>query len=78
MKKEKEKIRVNAVALGPIWTQLIAVSFADVTDLSSYTIMGRASQPNEVAPAYEFLVSEDSSCITSQVMHPNDGEVVNA
>jgi NAD(P)-dependent dehydrogenase (short-subunit alcohol dehydrogenase family) len=71
-------IRVNGVAPGPIWTPLIVASFKDVTDFGKDTPMGRAGQPSEVAPAYVFLASEDSSYITSQVIHPNGGEVVNA
>lgn len=71
-------IRVNGVAPGPIWTPLIVSTFKDVSDFGKDTPMGRAGQPSEVAPAYVFLASEDSSYITSQVIHPNGGEVVNA
>jgi NAD(P)-dependent dehydrogenase (short-subunit alcohol dehydrogenase family) len=71
-------IRVNGVAPGPIWTPLIVSTFKDVSDFGKNTPMGRAGQPSEVAPAYVFLASEDSSYITSQVIHPNGGEVVNA
>lgn len=39
--------------------------------------MERAGQPDEVAPAYVFLASDDSSYMTGQVLHPNGGEVVN-
>lgn len=35
--------------------------------------MKRAGQPNEVAPCYVFLASEDASCITGQVLHANGG-----
>jgi len=34
-------------------------------------------QPNEVAPCYVFLASDDSSYMTGQVLHPNGGEIVN-
>jgi NAD(P)-dependent dehydrogenase (short-subunit alcohol dehydrogenase family) len=40
--------------------------------------MGRAGQPSEVAPAYVFLASEDSSYITGQFIHVNGGEIVGA
>ncbi|MGE5462103.1 MAG: SDR family oxidoreductase, partial [Syntrophothermus sp.] len=75
---EKE-IRVNAVAPGPIWTPLIASTFpADkVSKFGSDVPMGRAGQPEEVAPSYVFLASDDSSYITGQVLHPNGGEIVN-
>jgi NAD(P)-dependent dehydrogenase (short-subunit alcohol dehydrogenase family) len=75
---EKE-IRVNAVAPGPIWTPLIASTFPPdkVATFGSDVPMGRAGQPEEVAPSYVFLASDDSSYITGQVLHPNGGEIVN-
>ncbi|HEX7878595.1 MAG TPA: SDR family oxidoreductase [Candidatus Eisenbacteria bacterium] len=73
-------IRVNAVAPGPIWTPLIPATFRpkDVATFGSDVPMGRAGQPEEVAPSYVFLASDDASYITGQVLHPNGGEVVNA
>lgn len=75
----KKKIRVNAVAPGPIWTPLIPSTFdaKDVASFGSDTPMERAGQPAEVAPAYVFLACEDSSYMSGQVMHPNGGEIVN-
>ncbi len=75
----KRGIRVNAVAPGPIWTPLIPSTFpADhVTTFGSDVPMGRAGEPNEVAPCYVFLASDDSSYMTGQVLHPNGGEIVN-
>jgi NAD(P)-dependent dehydrogenase (short-subunit alcohol dehydrogenase family) len=72
-------IRVNAVAPGPIWTPLIAASFPPekVAKFGSDVPMGRAGEPEEVAPSYVFLASDDSSYITGQVLHPNGGEIVN-
>jgi NAD(P)-dependent dehydrogenase (short-subunit alcohol dehydrogenase family) len=71
-------IRVNAVAPGPIWTPLIPASFdAEKTARhGSSAPMERAGQPNEVAPCYVFLASEDASYISGQVLHPNGGSVV--
>ena len=40
--------------------------------------MKRAGQPNEVAPCYVFLASEDASYMSGQVLHPNGGKIVNA
>ncbi|WP_137181496.1 SDR family oxidoreductase [Roseomonas sp. AR75] len=77
---EKRKIRVNAVAPGPIWTPLIPASFdAERTARhGSGAPMERAGQPDEVAPSYIFLASNaDSSYISGQVLHPNGGSVVN-
>jgi NAD(P)-dependent dehydrogenase (short-subunit alcohol dehydrogenase family) len=75
----KKGIRVNAVAPGPIWTPLIPATFPGekVETFGSDVPMGRAGQPNEVAPCYVFLASKDASYITGQVLHPNGGEIVN-
>jgi NAD(P)-dependent dehydrogenase (short-subunit alcohol dehydrogenase family) len=74
------KIRVNAVAPGPIWTPLIPSSFSakQVAEFGSETPMKRAGQPDEVAPSYIFLASDDASYITGQVIHPNGGTIVNS
>ena len=71
-------IRVNAVAPGPIWTPLIPASF-DAEKVSRFggdTPMKRPGQPDEVAPCFVFLASEDLSYMTGQVLHPNGGEIV--
>jgi NAD(P)-dependent dehydrogenase (short-subunit alcohol dehydrogenase family) len=75
----KKGIRVNAVAPGPIWTPLIPSTFPEskVETFGSDVPLGRAGQPEEVAPSYVFLASEDASYITGQVLHPNGGRVVN-
>lgn len=72
-------IRVNAVAPGPIWTPLIPSTFSSdhVEKFGSNQPLGRVGQPDEVAPAYIFLASDDSSYMSGQVLHPNGGEVVN-
>jgi len=74
-----KKIKVNAVAPGPIWTPLIPASFDPerVSEHGSSVPMKRAGQPVEVAPSYLFLASEDSSYMTGQVLHPNGGEIIN-
>ena len=74
----EDGIRVNAVAPGPIWTPLIPASFeADrVAKHGASAPMQRPGQPNEVAPAYVFLASDDASYISGQVIHPNGGNVV--
>jgi NAD(P)-dependent dehydrogenase (short-subunit alcohol dehydrogenase family) len=72
-------IRVNAVAPGPIWTPLIPSTFPaeKVETFGSNVPLKRAGQPEEVAPCYLFLASQDSSYMTGQVLHPNGGTVVN-
>lgn len=73
-------ILVNAVAPGPIWTPLIPASFSEeqVAKFGQQSKLGRPGQPDEVAPSYIFLASEDSSYMTGQVLHPNGGDIVNA
>jgi NAD(P)-dependent dehydrogenase (short-subunit alcohol dehydrogenase family) len=75
----ERKIKVNAVAPGPIWTPLIVSSFEPekVQSFGSDVPLKRAGQPVEIAPSYLFLASEDSSYMTGQVLHPNGGSVVN-
>jgi NAD(P)-dependent dehydrogenase (short-subunit alcohol dehydrogenase family) len=75
----KKKIRVNGVAPGPIWTPLIPSTFDEeqVEEFGADTALGRPGQPEEVAPAFVFLASDDSSYMTGQVLHPNGGEVIN-
>lgn len=71
-------IRVNAVAPGPIWTPLIPATF-DGEKLEKFgknVPLGRPGQPAEVAPAYVYLASEDSSYMTGQVLHINGGEII--
>jgi NAD(P)-dependent dehydrogenase (short-subunit alcohol dehydrogenase family) len=72
-------IRVNAVAPGPIWTPLIPASFdkKKVAEFGTDMPLGRAGQPNEVAPAFLFLVCDDSTYFTGQVLHPNGGVILN-
>jgi NAD(P)-dependent dehydrogenase (short-subunit alcohol dehydrogenase family) len=72
-------ILVNAVAPGPVWTPLIPSTFPEeeVAKFGSNVPLGRAGQPDEIAPCYVFLASRDASYMTGQVLHPNGGEVIN-
>ena len=72
------QIRVNAVAPGPIWTPLIPSTFvgSQITGFGSDTPLGRAGQPVEVAPAYVYLASRNSTYVTGQVIHVNGGTIV--
>jgi NAD(P)-dependent dehydrogenase (short-subunit alcohol dehydrogenase family) len=72
-------IRVNAVAPGPIWTPLIPATMPEekVAQFGKDVPLGRPGQPEEVAPCYLFLASDDSAYMAGQVLHPNGGNVVN-
>lgn len=73
-----QKIRVNAVAPGPIWTPLIPSSFSaqEVEIFGTDVPLKRAGQPFELAPAYVYLASDDSRYVTGQVIHVNGGTIV--
>ena len=71
-------IRVNAVAPGPIWTPLQpshGQSEEKLTKFGKSTPMGRAGQPAELAPAYVFLASQESSYITGETIGVTGGEL---
>lgn len=73
-------IRVNGVAPGPIVTPLNP-PLMDKKEWAQFgrdTKMKRPGQPDEVAPCFIFLASDDASYISGQVLHPNGGEIVNA
>lgn len=74
-----KSIRVNGVAPGPVWTPLIPSTFPakEVETFGSGVPLGRPGQPEEIAPSYVFLASDDSSYMTGQVLHPNGGTVIN-
>lgn len=71
-------IRVNSVAPGPIWTPLIPATMPPekVESFGEQTPLGRAGQPAEVATAFVFLASSDSSYITGEVLAVTGGQPV--
>jgi NAD(P)-dependent dehydrogenase (short-subunit alcohol dehydrogenase family) len=74
----EQGIRVNAVAPGPIWTPLIPSTFPEdkVASFGADVPMQRPGQPEELAPSYVYLASDDSSYMAGQVLHVNGGTVV--
>lgn len=75
----ERRIRVNAIAPGPVWTPLNPADAGlppeKVAQFGSGNPMGRPAQPEEIAPAYVFLASEaDSSYITGIVLPVMGGE----
>jgi NAD(P)-dependent dehydrogenase (short-subunit alcohol dehydrogenase family) len=66
-------IRVNAVLPGPFWTPAIATSDEEtVRHFGSFTMLGRAGQPEEIAPAYVFLAA-DASFVTGALLEVSGG-----
>ena len=65
-------IRVNGVAPGPIWTPLIPSTFEEdkVAHFGAEVPMQRAGQPEEIAPSYVFLASDDASYMAGKSCTP--------
>lgn len=72
-------IRVNGVAPGPIWTPLIPSTFSreKVASFGGDSPMQRPGEPMELAPAYVYLASDDSSYVNGQIIHVNGGTIIN-
>ncbi len=71
----KQGVRVNAVAPGPVWTPLITSTMPaeQHTQFGAQSPMGRPAQPAELAPAYVFLASQDSSFIAGEIIGVTGG-----
>ncbi|ONF97039.1 SDR family oxidoreductase [Sphingomonas jeddahensis] len=71
----ERKIRVNAVAPGPIWTPLIpsTMPVEKVKNFGADTPLGRAGQPAELAGAYVLLASDEASYITGATIPVTGG-----
>ncbi|WP_026818224.1 SDR family oxidoreductase [Arthrobacter castelli] len=69
-------IRVNTVAPGPVWTPIQPTDGQPQQDLPEFgqsTPLGRAGQPTEMAPAYVFLASPESSYVAGETLNANGG-----
>jgi NAD(P)-dependent dehydrogenase (short-subunit alcohol dehydrogenase family) len=69
-------IRVNAVAPGPIWTPLQPAGGQPpeaLPNAGEETYLGRWGQPAELAPAYVFLASNESSYVVGETLHVDGG-----
>lgn len=70
-------IRVNAVAPGPIWTPLQVQGGQPIEQLPKFgkdTPLGRAGHPVELAGAYVFLASPESSYVVGETLNVNGGK----
>ncbi|MGB3292253.1 MAG: SDR family oxidoreductase [Phormidesmis sp.] len=72
-----KKIRVNSVVPGPVWTPNIPATMPKekVDQYDTDNAMGRAGQPEELAPAYVFLAAEDSSFMTGALVDVTGGQL---
>lgn len=72
-------IRMNGVAPGPIWTPLqpsYGQPLDHLTKFGQDTPLGRAGQPAELAGAYVFLASQESSYVTGQIIGVTGGRPI--
>ena len=72
-------IRVNCVAPGPVWTPLIPSTFGadDVASFGEQAPMGRAAEPDDIAPSYVFLAANQlSNYYSGEVLAPVGGETM--
>ncbi|MFP5071920.1 SDR family oxidoreductase [Pseudonocardia nantongensis] len=72
-------IRVNCVAPGPVWTPLIPATMPEgkVEGFGEQAPIGRAADPDELAPSYVFFAAERlSSYYTGEVLAPTGGETM--
>ena len=69
-------IRANCVAPGPVWTPLVVQSFESekLSRFGKDTPLGRAAQPRELAPAFVFLASDESSYVNGEVLGVTGGK----
>ena len=70
-------IRVNSVVPGPVWTPNIPATMTakQVDNYDSDGIIKRTAQPEELAPAYVFLGSSDSSFVTGALYDVTGGQL---
>jgi len=71
-------IRVNAVAPGPIRTDMLAEALAKLSPEKAEAFvksvpLGRAGEPEEIASVIAFLASDAASYVTGQVVYVNGG-----
>ncbi|GAA2999504.1 SDR family oxidoreductase [Kitasatospora albolonga] len=69
------RVRVNAVAPGPVWTPLIPATLPPdhVAAFGEQSPLGRPAQPAELAPVYVFLASAGASYLTGEVVNATGG-----
>jgi len=70
-------VRVNAVAPGPIETDMLTEDVSEERQDEEADIpMQRVGEPGEVASAVTFLASDAASFLTGQVIDPNGGSAM--
>jgi NAD(P)-dependent dehydrogenase (short-subunit alcohol dehydrogenase family) len=69
-------LRANSVAPGPVWTPIIPASMPGdtVSQFGGTSPMGRPAQPAELAPAFVFLASQESSYVNGEILGVTGGQ----
>lgn len=70
-------IRVNAVVPGPVWTPNIpgTMPMSEIEKFGHEVALKRPGQPDELAPAYVLLASDDGSFMTGSLVHVTGGKL---
>lgn len=73
----KKNIRVNAVIPGPVWTPNIpgTMPIDEVNNFGHEVALARPGQPEELAPAYVLLASNDGSFMTGSLVQVTGGKL---
>ncbi|RAK62383.1 short-chain dehydrogenase [Hymenobacter edaphi] len=73
----ERNIRVNCVVPGPVWTPNIpgTMPLADIKEFGHEVALKRPGQPEELAPAYVLLASQDGSFMTGSLVHVTGGKL---
>jgi NAD(P)-dependent dehydrogenase (short-subunit alcohol dehydrogenase family) len=73
----ERNIRVNAVVPGPVWTPNIVgtMPMDEIKKFGHEVALKRPGQPEELAPAYVLLASQDGSFMTGSLVHVTGGKL---
>lgn len=73
----KKNIRVNCVIPGPVWTPNIpgTMPINEVENFGHEVALERPGQPEELAPAYVLLASDDGSFMTGSLVQVTGGRL---
>ena len=71
----RHRIRVNAVAPGPVATELFTQGKTEeqIAAMGKSIPLGRIGEPDEIAGVVAFLAGKDGSWVNGQVLRVNGG-----